>query len=226
MQRQHDTETTEQRASGDAKRDSPREAVVMSRPDGENFMKNQTSSLCAAALRAVEADDGLRHIVTSRVARVRIPLLLVLIHLSLGLVGRLIGLLEGPGFAAGEGLRVLLAGVVADAGQAGRLLLPAAVVLLLLPGRWYRSFGFWMLIGIASFASITLSVGFAVERARGAVSQSVSELLDGATSAGSLWLDHPVTAALLIASLTAVLLLGPVRRAAKSSIETAPGRDG
>jgi hypothetical protein len=226
LKRRHDNGMTEQRAAENGARRSLCDTVATSRTSNENSMKNQSVSLSVATLQVAASDGGSRAVVTARAARVRIPLLLALIHLCLGLVGRAIGLLEGSGFSAGEALRVLLAGIAVDAGHAARFLLPAAALLILLPGRWYRSFPLWMLIGLASFASITLSVGFAVERARGAVTQSASELLATATSAGSLWLEHPVTAALLIASLAAALLLGPVRRAARSSVEAVLDRDG
>jgi hypothetical protein len=225
LKRQYEPGIADEDAGSEAPRPSACISEGTSRTVGENPMKNQSVSLSAAALQVAGDDGWLRAAALARAPRIRILLLLALIHIGLGLTGRSIGLFGGPGLADAQALRLVLQGIAVDGGQVARILLPAAALLVLLPARWYQSFALWMLIGLASLASITLSVAFAIERARGAVALSASELLGTATSAGSLWMEHPITAALMIASLTAILLLGPVRRAARCSVEAASRRD-
>lgn len=148
--------------------------------------------------------------------RIRLVGLLAFTHVLLGLVGRLIGIVGGADDLSGIG-PVFASGLAGDAFDALEFAAPAALALAAVPARWYRSFGLWMLIGLVSLGTIALSISLAVERARGAVDGSFADLMAAAVAPGSLWLGHPFTAVLVVSSLSSLLLLGPVRRAAETA---------
>jgi len=151
--------------------------------------------------------------------RLRWVAVLVMIHASLGLVGRLTGLIGDAAVYVHGAIVMLIVGLGGDVLEAGRLGLPIALMWVLLPARWYQSFAFWMLTGFVSLSAIAVSVALALERARGAVTGTVSDLLSAIVVPDNFWLQHPIAAALIAASLCAALLLGPVRRAATAAWE-------
>lgn len=162
-------------------------------------------------------DESRRSLMRARWERIRLVALFAMIHVLLGLVGRSIGIAGADDADPSGAVTSLLLGLAGDTFAAVRIALPVAMLLAALPVRWYRSFGLWMLIGALGLGAIGLSIGLAVERARGAVDGAFGELIAAAATSGSLWLEHPFTAVFLVASLCGVLLLGPVRRAANAA---------